>query len=241
MKRPEFKDIHCPFLRTVLSAPDAPKWDAAAHQMQVEDLTGFVRAQPGNGSLDRVLKFFAVTNHGLGNRAQRFFDLLGNSSRFSTRLPGSDGDHGGDSRIYHPETREFDDAQFRAFTSFSSDGVRMTVTDLGDAILDANRRHDGRPSDAMQSAGEFALLGILLGDAEGTIAIADMRLLFEQNEFPQGAREHLGSRTAEQWFALTHRISQAVQTASARTGHHAAALQGGQLQAGLRLLFGGLL
>ncbi len=241
MKRPEFKEIHCPFLRTVLSAPDAPSWDSAAQQMQVEDLTGFVRAQPGNGSLDRVLKFFAVTNHGLGNRAQRFFDLLGNSSRFSTRLPGSDGDHGGDSRIYHPETREFDEAQFLAFTSFSSDGATMTVTDLGDAILDANRRHDGRPSDAMQSAGEFALLGILLGDTEGTIAIADMRLLFEKNEFPQGARENLGSRTAEQWFALTHRISQAVQAASVRTGHHAAALQGGQLQAGLRLLFGGLL
>lgn len=241
MKRHEFKEIHCPFLRTVLSAPDAPAWDAAAHQMKVADLLGFVRAQPGNGSLDRVLKFFAVTSHGLGNRGQRLFDLLGESSSFSTRLPGSDGDHGGDSRIYDPESREFDPEQFRRFTSFSHDGKTMTVADFGAAIVDANRRHNGKPSDAMFSAVEFGLLATLLGDETGTVAIADMRLLYEQNEFPAGARENLGGRSSQHWLTLTHRIGEAVTAVAAKTGHHASALGSGELQGGLRLLFGPLL
>ncbi len=241
MKRPELKETHCPFIRTMLSAPDAPAWDTAAHRMKVADLLAFIRAQPGNGSMDRVLKFFAVTNHGLGNRAQRFFDLLGETSSFSTRLTGSDGDHGGDSRILNPESGEFDEEQFRLFTAFSSDGLSMTLAGFGAAIVDANLRHAGTPSDAVLSAGEFGLLAALLGDEQGTVAIAHMRLLFEENEFPPHARANLGGRTAHQWFTFTQRISEAAAKAAAHSGRPSAAFAGTELQAGLRLLFGPLL
>ena len=239
--RPEFKDINCPFIRTVLSAPDAPHWDSTRQVMQVGDLLQFVRDQPGNGNLDRVLRYFAVVNHGLGNRAQRLFNhLLGAGGQFSTKLVGSDGDHGGDSRIYNPETREFDPAEFAAFIKFSTDGHTMGVSELGAAIQDFNHRHAGRPSDALQSAGEFALLAVLIGNAEGTIRVADMRLLFEANQFPEGARANLGSRTAEQWFTLTNRISEAIAAAAARNGQQAGVMPADRLREGLRSVFGPL-
>ncbi len=237
--RPEFKDMHCPFMRTVLGSQDAPAWDKAAQQMKVEDLVRFVRDQPGNGSLDRVVRYFAVVNHGLGNRAQRLFNLLGAGGTFSTKLVGSDGDHSGDSQIYHSKTREFDAAEFAAFTAFSSDGAKMIVAEIGAAIVDMNHRHGGRPSDALQSAGEYALMGVLLGDDAGSIPVADMRTLFEKNEFPAGAREKLGSRTAEQWFGLTNLISDAVAAAAARAGR-GADMHAERLRAGLGLLFGGM-
>jgi hypothetical protein len=199
----------------MLSAPDAPKWNQREQVMNVEDLLRFVKDQPGNGDLEKVLRFFSVVNHGIGNRVQRLGHLVsGSGGKFSTVLRGSDGDHDGDSRIYDPETGEFDREQFQRFTSFSSDGKTMDVAAIGRAIADASKRHNGSPMTAVQSAGEFALLSVLLGDDDGRISIGDMELLFEANEFPVGARRNLGGRTAERWLDLTRRITEAFSAAS---------------------------
>lgn len=126
-------------------------------------------------------------------------------------------------------------AQFDAFTRHSSDGKAMSIADLGAAIADANRRNHGTPSDALQSAVEFALLSIVVGDDHGSVPIAGMRQLYEANTFPEGARENLGTRTAEQWFALSARIVEATKQAAAKNGHP---LPGGEhLDAGLRMFF----
>lgn len=242
MVRPELKKAHCPFIRAMLTAPDAPPWDREAQEMNVEDLVKFVEEQPGNGSLDRVLKFFAVFNHGLGNRFQRLAHLAtGSGGRFSTKLIGSDGDHDGGSRIYDPESGEFDREQFIRFSSFSSDGNSMSVADLGVAIVDANKRHNGSPVNALQSAGEFALLSVLLGDDNGAVKISEMDRLFAANEFPERARENLGTRTAERWFDLTLRITEAVSEAAIRTRHHEGEMKVESLKNQLEMLFSPLL
>jgi hypothetical protein len=239
--KPEFKQVNCPFMRSVLSADDAPRWDSAAQEMDVDDLLRWVRDQPGSGSMQRVLRFFAVLNHGLGNRAARQFRFaLGFGGRFSTKLVGSDGDHAGDSHIYRHDTGEFDAAEFDAFAKSSSDGATMTVADFGAAIHSMNRRHGGTASDAVQSAGEFALLAILLGDSAGTVRVADMRVLFEENRFPDGARANIGDRTAEQWLALSGRITDAISAAAARAGDPIGDLHAEQLRTGLRVVFGGV-
>ena len=204
------KKMHCPFLRTMLSAPDAPKWNSRAQTMKVEDLMKFVRDLPGNGNVEEVLRFLTVVNHGVGNRLQRLGRFVtGSGGEFSTVLKGSDGDHEGDSRIYNPDTGEFDPEQFRQFTSFSTDGKTMDIAALGRAIADATKRHKGTPVTVVASAAEFALLCVLLGDDAGTIKIADMKRLFEANQFPAGAREKLGKRTAEHWVDLLRRITEA--------------------------------
>ncbi|MDA1315178.1 MAG: hypothetical protein O2968_17745 [Acidobacteria bacterium] len=152
MAKPELKGMHCPFLRSMLSAAGAPAWDQKAREMEVEDLVKFVQNQPGDGSLDKVLKFFAVHNHGVGSRIQRAAHLLvGSGGRFSTELIGSDGDHEGGSHIYNPETGEFDAQQCRQFTSFSQDGRTMSVEDFGAAIVDANKRHGGSAVNALRT------------------------------------------------------------------------------------------
>jgi hypothetical protein len=242
MIRPELKNMHCPYLRAMLSAPDAPKWNQRAQVMNVEDLLKFVRDQPGNGTLDQVLRFFSVVNHGVGNRLQRLGQLvIGSGGQFSTVLRGSDGDHEGDSRIYNPDTGEFDPEQFLRFTSFSSDGTTMDIAAIGQAIADANERHNGSPITAVQSAGEFALLCVLLGDNDGTIKITDMKRLFEANEFSATARENLGSRTAENWLDLTRRITEAVSTAATSERHRQREMQPDQLTDLLEVLFSPLL
>ncbi len=213
----------CPFMRTMLTAPDPPPWNSGNGEMEVPDLVGFARKQGGSGNLDRVLRFFAVSNHGLGNRIGNL--TFGSGGRFSTRLTGSDGDHQGGSLIYNKTSGDFDENQFRLFTGFSIDGETMSVSDLGRAIVNANSRHAGSPLDAVKSAGEFALLSVLLGDDNGTIAIEDMELLFKGNTFPEGARVNLGRRTAEEWLNLTHRIVGAVSAEAIRIGHHHAEMQ----------------
>jgi hypothetical protein len=242
MVRPELKEANCPYMRSMLNASDAPSWDPKAQEMNVEDLVRFVQDQPGNGSLDKVLKFFAISNHGLGNRFQRLAHLAtGPGGRFSTRLVGSDGDHQGDSRIYNPETGEFDQEQFTRFTGFSSDGQTMTVADLGKAIVDANQRHNGSPSDTLLSAGEFALLCALLGDDAGAIRISDMERLFRANEFPEGARENLGSRTAQQWLKLARQIADAISKTAIRSRHHEGEMKSGNLKKQLDMVYSPLL
>jgi hypothetical protein len=242
MVRPELKKVNCPFMRAMLSAPDAPKWNRQAQEMSVEDLLKFARDQPGNGNLERVLRFFSVVNHGLGNRIQRLGRLIiGSGGQFSTVLRGSDGDHEGDSRIYNPDTGEFDREQFRHFTSFSSDGKTMNIADLGSAIADANKRHNGSPMTAVQSAGEFALLSILLGDDAGTMKIEDMERLFDANEFPEAARANLGSRTTERWFELTRKITAAISAAASRTRHDERDMKPDRLEHLLEVLFSPLM
>jgi hypothetical protein len=166
---------------------------------------------------------------------------MGSGGQFSTVLRGSDGDHEGDSRIYNPDTGEFDSEQFLRFTSFSTDGKTMDVASIGQAIADANQRHDGSPITAVQSAGEFGLLSVLLGDNDGTVTIADMKRLFEANEFSPTARENLGSRTAEKWLDLTRRITEAVSTASVRAGHRQREMKPDRLKDLLEVLFSPLL
>ena len=52
--RRDLKAAICPYVRTMLSAPDAPGWNPGAEEMEVAELVAFVRAQPGSGSLDEV-------------------------------------------------------------------------------------------------------------------------------------------------------------------------------------------
>ena len=132
---------------------------------------------------------------------------------------GSDGDHAGGSLSYNKATGEFDEKQFKIFTSFSNDHEAMTVDDIGRAIADANKRHDGSPTNAVQSAGEFGLLCTLLGDDNGTMKIADMEQLFRVNVFPVDARENLGARTARQWFDATLSITTAISAQAVRIGY----------------------
>jgi hypothetical protein len=240
--KPEMKDMHCPFLRTVLSAPDGPKWDRESQLMEVEELLQFVRNQPGHGDLADVVCFFSVANHGLGNRIQRLGRLVtGAAGQFSTNLRGSDGDHEGDSRIYNRDTGEFDAEQFRVFTSFSTDGQTMDVNALGRAIANANKRHNGSAITAVQSAGEFGLLCTLLGNRDGTIRIADMRRLYEENQFPDAARENLGSRTSQMWLDVTRRIVKAVSRAAAGAAHRQQNMNLDSLNNLLEVLFSPLL
>jgi hypothetical protein len=240
--RPGLKDAICPYMRTMLSASDAPPWNEEAQEMNVEDLVGFVRRQPGNGSLDEVLKFFAVFNHGLGNKFDRIRHLAaGSGGRFSTRLTGSDGDHEGGSLIYRKSTGEFDREQFTAFSTFATGGVTMSVNDLARAIADANQRHNGSPTTAVQSAGEFALLCALLGDDDGAIRIADMEQLFAANEFPEGARANLGARTARQWFDFTLRLIDGISAEARRLHHEEGDMKIEQLTEHLKTLFHPLL
>lgn len=241
--RPEMKKMRCPFLRTMLSAPDAPKWDQRKQVMDIEELVRFIRDEPaGNGTVHEVLRFLSIANHGVGNRLQRMGCLVTRSGgQFSTELAGSDGDHEGDSRIYDPETGEFDAEQFARFTSFSGDGETMDIAALGQAIADAGKRHNGTPVTAVESAAEFALLCILLGDDNGAIRIADMRRLFEANEFPAGAREKLRSRTREQWFSLTMRIIEAVSSAALGGRDGNSEMKPDRLKHLLEVLFGPLL
>jgi hypothetical protein len=221
MVPPDLKEANCPFVRTMLTASDAPPWSRETQEMNVLDLMKFVEDQPGNGSMGTVLKFFAIFNHGLGNKFERIRNLAtGSGGRFSTRLIGSDGDHPGDSRIYNKATGEFDGEQFKIFTGFSSDGETMSLDDLGRAIVDANKRHNGSPINAVQSAGEFGLLSALLGDSDGKVKISEMERLFAVNDFPGGARVNLGTRTAQQWFDLTLRIIHAIAADASRQGHH---------------------
>lgn len=242
MLQPELKKVNCPFMRAVLTAPDAPKWDSQAQEMNVEDLIQFARNQPGEGNLDRVLRFFSVVNHGLGNRVQRLGMLiLRSGGRFSTVLRGSDGDHEGDSRIYNPDTGEFDPEQFQRFTSFSKNGTTMNIAELGAAISDGNQKHNGTPMTAAQSAGEFALLCLLLGDDAGTIPVDAMRRLFEANEFPDGAREHLGTRTAEQWLRLTRKITTAISAAAIRSHNQDNEMKPDRLKSNVEVLFSPLI
>jgi hypothetical protein len=242
MIRPELKEMNCPYMRTMLSAPDAPKWNQGAQVMNVQDLLDFVRDQPGTGNLEKVLRFFSVVNHGLGNRLQRLGRLvIGSGGQFSTVLKGSDGDHEGDSRIYNPETGDFDAEQFQKFMAFSTDGATMDITAIGQAIADANTRHNGSPVTAVQSAGEFALLCILLGDNDGRIKIADIRRLFEANEFPPSARENLGSRTAEKWLDLMRKITKAVSAAAVHTGRNDPEMKSDRLEHLLEVVFSPLL
>jgi hypothetical protein len=242
MIRPELKKTHCPFLRTALSAPDAPKWNPRAQTMKVDDLLKFVRDQPGNGNVEQVLRFFSVVNHGLGNRLQRLGRFVtGAGGEFSTVLRGSDGDHEGDSRIYHPDTGEFDPEQFQQFTSFSSDGKTMDIAALGRAIADANKRHKGSPITLVQSAGEFGLLCILLGDDDGTMNIADMMQVFHANEFPGAARENLGRRSAENWLDLTRKITEAACAAKIQSGSRQRDMKPERLLQLLEVLFSPLL
>jgi hypothetical protein len=242
MIRPELKKTHCPYLRAVLTVPDAPKWDQQAQVMNVEDLLKFVKDQPGNGNLEIVLKFFSVVNHGIGNRIQRLGRLvIGSGGQFSTVLKGSDGDHEGDSRIYNPETGEFDPEQFEKFTSFSTDGETMDVAAIGRAIADANQRHNGTPITAVQSAGEFALLGILLGDDDGKMKIPDMKRLFEANELSETARKNLGSRTAEKWVDLMRKITKAVSNAAVKAKHQENEMKPDRLEHLMEVLFSPLL
>jgi hypothetical protein len=223
----------CPFMRTMLTAPDPPQWNSDKEEMEVSDLVGFVRKQGGSGDLDRVLRFFAVFNHGLGDRDDRIANLdFGSGGRFSTRLTGSDGDHKGGSLIYNKTSGEFDENQFRLFTGFSSDGETMSVGDLGKAIVNANSRHDGALLDAGKSAGEFALLSVLLGDDKGTIAIKDMELLFKENKFPERARVNLGRRTTQ---------AGAVSAEAIRIGLHHAEMQVQTLTDRVKGLFSSLI
>jgi hypothetical protein len=242
MLRPELKKVNCPFMRAMFNAPDAPKWDPQAQEMNVEDLIRFARDQPGDGNLDKVLRFFSVINHGLGNRIQRLGMLvLGSGGRFSTVLRGSDGDHEGDSRIYNPDTGEFDPEQFQHFTSFSKDGTTMGIAEVGAAIADSNKRHNGTPMTAVQSAGEFGLLSLLLGDDSGTFKIDDMRRLFEANEFPEGAREHLGTRTADHWMKLTRKITAAISAAAVRAHSDEREMRADRLKRSMEILFSPLI
>jgi hypothetical protein len=216
MIKPELAATICPFMRTMLTAQDAPPWNKAAQEMEVSDLVGFVQAQQSehDGSLRDVLKFFAVSNHG----------VPGQSGRFSTHLTGSKGDHKGGSEIYTKSTGEFNQDEFQKFTVFGSDG-RMDHAQLGKAIVDANKRHGGSPVDAVKSAGEFALLSALLGDGNGTITIDDMSLLFKENEFPNGARANLRNRTAGDWFDFTGKIVRAISAEAIRIAHHQGEMQ----------------
>lgn len=91
--------------------------------------------------------------------------------------------------------------------------------------MNANNRHAGSSLDAVKLAGEFALLSVLLGDDNGTIAIKDMELLFKGNTFSEDARVNLGRRTAREWLNLTHRIVGAVSAEAIRIGHHHAEMQ----------------
>jgi hypothetical protein len=242
MVLPELKEAICPFIRTILTASDAPQWSPETQQMNVEDLVKFVQDQPGSGSLGKVLRFFAVFNHGLGNRLDRIRNLaIGSGGRFSTEFVGSDGDHAGGSLIYNKMTGEFDQEQFGIFTSFSQDGETMTVDDLGRAIVDANKRHNGSPTNALQSAGEFGLLAALLGDVKGTIKISDMEQLFERNEFSSGACANLGTRTAEQWFDFTLKTTAAISEAAIRIGHNKEEMKVESLTEELKTLFSPLL
>lgn len=241
MVRPELKEVHCPFVRTMLSAQDAPPWNREAQEMEVGDLTGFVRAQPGDGDLDNLLRFFSIINHGVGNKLVRSMNLLQPRSRFSTKLMGSDGDHGGGSHIYHPVSGEFDERQFATFTAFSSNGKVMTIGDLGNAVAGANQRHGGTAYDALQSAVEFGLLATLIGDRRGAIRISDIRLLFEQNEFPAGARENLGGRTTRHWLNVTVRIADAVVAAAEKAGDREKAAEIKRLKQGLKKFLAPLL
>jgi hypothetical protein len=93
----------------------------------------------------------------------------------------------------------------------------------------------------VQSAGEFALLCILLGDNDGTMQISDVKRIFEANEFPVHARENLGSRTAEKWLDLTRRITEAVSTAAIRARHNRTEMKSDQLKHLLEVLFSPLL
>jgi hypothetical protein len=93
----------------------------------------------------------------------------------------------------------------------------------------------------VESAGEFGLLSVLLGNRDGTIEIADMRRLFEANELSAGARENLGSRTAEEWLELTRRITEAVSAAAAGARDRRPEMKSGQLKDLLEVLFSPLL
>jgi hypothetical protein len=241
--RPEMRTMRCPFLRTMLSAPDAPKWNPRTQVMNVEDMIKFVRDEPpGDGTLHQVLRFITVANHGVGNRVQRLGRLvMGTGGQFSTELTGSDGDHEGDSRIYNPQTGEFDPEQFARFTRFSADGETMDVAALGQAIADANQRHTGTPVTAVQSAGEFALLSILLGDTGGTIKIKDMKRLFLSNRFSASARKNLRTRTAEMWLDLTLKITDGVSRAATAARYRPREMKAERLKQLVEVLFSPLL
>jgi hypothetical protein len=240
--RRELKATICPYVRTMLSAPDAPGWNPDAEEMEVAALVDFVRAQPGSGSLDEVLKFFAIFNHGVGNKLDRLRHFsAGSGGRFSTHLTGSDGDHAGGSLIYNKSTGEFDREQFTHFTGFSRDGKTMSVDEVARAIVDGNQRHQGSPATAVQSAGEFGLLCALLGDDDGTMKVADMELLFAQNRFPDGARANLGTRTSRQWFDLTARLIDGISAEANRLHLHEGQMDVPQLRKGLKIVFSPLL
>ena len=77
------------------------------------------------------------------------------------------------------------------------------------AIIEANDSdsNPGSPLDLAKSAGEFALLFNLLAGEEGRMRIVDMRMLFEQNEWPPGSLRNLGKATRGDWISATKRIT----------------------------------
>ena len=81
-ERPPDETMRCPFLRAMLSAPDAPKWNPRTQVMNVDDMIKFVRDEPpGDGTLHQVLRFITVANHGVGNRVQRLGRLANGKRR----------------------------------------------------------------------------------------------------------------------------------------------------------------
>ncbi len=206
------RDATCPFMRTLLvQSPELA--DPDSRTMSRAELHRFVRRQrpPGvDGSLEKVLLFFARVNQ--TPLSMKLGNLVTGRDRFSLRFPGSRGDHPGSTDIYSRADGGFDAAAFERVVAHSSDGRRMTPRDMASAILEANANpsNPGSPVDLANSAGEFALLFNLLGGdggAEGIdIGIADMRQLFERNEWPDGALDNLGRATLGGWLAVTREI-----------------------------------
>lgn len=202
------RDATCPFMRTLL-VNDPELADGASRTMSRAALRRFVRQQrPAgvDGSLEKVLLFFARVNQ--TPLSMKLGNLLTGRDRFSLRFPGSRGDHPGSTDIYSRADGGFDPAAFERVVAHSSDGETMTPRDMAAAILEANANpsNPGSPVDLANSAGEFALLFNLLAGDGDAMRIADMRQLFERNEWPAGALDNLGRATVGGWVAMTREI-----------------------------------
>ena len=202
----------CPFMRTLLvNHPEV--YDEGSRTMSRESLLGFVRAQRtpgGTGSLEKVFAFFARVNQTPFTLWLK--NLLRRTDLFSTEFPGSRGDHPGSTGSYRESDRTFDQSAFDRVVAHSSDGTTMNQRDIAAAIIASNRSetNPGSALDLAKSAGEFALLFNLLGREHGTMLISDMRMLFEENAWPPGSLQNLGTATADEWNTLTTKITRAI-------------------------------
>lgn len=203
------KGATCPFMRT-LFVNNPASYDEASRTMSRQTLEQFVRGQRQegeDGSLERVLSFFARVNQ--TPLKMKFTNFLGRRDLFSTEFPGSRGDHPGSTDIYSRADRAFDEAAFGRVIAHSSDGTTMSHRDMAAAIIEANDSdsNPGSSLDLEKSAGEFALLFNLLAGKEDRMHIADMRTLFERNEWPAGSLRNLGRATRGDWVSATKRIT----------------------------------